>query len=182
MLRLNPITGTLSFVPDYAPPGPQGEPGEPGEPGYDGAQGPQGLRGLKGPKGDKGDKGATGSNGKDGVGILSGTTPPNLHAGEVGSFYIDYQNWLIYGPKSPDGWPAGVSLIGPQGEAGADGYDGYDGPPGPEGPQGKPGPQGPPGKQGIQGPPGPVGRVQYVNDNNPMQRGWVSTGISVQNN
>lgn len=185
MFRLNPITGSFAFVPEYAPPGPQGDPGEPGEPGQDGQLGPQGPQGQKGDKGDKGDKGEPGRNGKDGIGILSGTTPPSPFLGEPGSFYIDYQHWTIYGPKGLDSWPQGVSIIGPQGEPGLDGADGLDGEIGPQGIQGPPGPHGPAGPQGkpgVQGPPGPSGRVQYVGDQSQPQRGWVSGGITVQHN
>ena len=185
MFRLNPINGCFTFAPEYSPPGP---PGETGEPGYDGEQGPQGEKGDRGPKGEKGDQGPSGQpgrHGNDGVGILSGSTPPSPFLGPPGAFYIDYVHWTIYGPKTEDGWPMGVSMIGPQGEPGADGFDGRDGERGPMGEPGPPGRQGIPGVQGKPGPPGPIGppgRMQYVGESAPPQKGWVSAGISVQHN
>ena len=79
----------------------------------------------------------------------------------------------------------GISMIGPQGEPGWDGNDGKDGEPGPKGdpgPRGLQGPPGPPGPAGKQGPPGPPGRVHHTSDGSPNQRGWVPSGITVQNN
>jgi hypothetical protein len=186
MFRFNPVTGCFSFAPQVAPPGPKGETGEPG---YDGEQGPQGPQGERGPKGDKGDPGPTGApgrDGNDGVGILSGTTPPSPFLGSVGAFYIDYAHWTIYGPKTADGWPLGVSMIGPKGDPGLDGLDGQPGECGPQGIQGIQGPQGNPGPQGPIGPPGPQGapgRIHYTSDSDDFsQRGWVSAGITVQHN
>lgn len=185
MFRLNPITGSLSFVPEYAPPGPPGEPGEVGEPGLDGAPGPAGPAGRQGPKGEKGDKGDKGIDGKDGVGLLYGITPPSPFLGVPGSFYIDHTHWVIYGPKGHDLWPPGVSMIGPQGvpgEPGLDGLNGCQGPKGDPGPAGPTGPQGLPGKTGLQGPPGPPGRVYHSGDSPPTQRGWSPSGITVHHN
>lgn len=52
--------------------------------------------------------------------VLGGTGIPTDSVGEDGDFYIDSASWLIYGPKAAGHWPAGVSLIGPQGVPGAD--------------------------------------------------------------
>jgi hypothetical protein len=185
MFRFNPIDGCFTFAPEYSPPGPPGEPGEPGYPGLDGERGPKGEAGEQGPVGPKGDTGTAGVNGRDGLGILSGANAPSPFMGEIGQFYINYHSWLIYGPKSADGWPQGVSLIGPQGPPGWDGADGLDGEPGQRGepgPRGPVGPAGPQGKPGPQGSPGPAGRVQYTGDSPAKPRGWVSSGITVQNN
>lgn len=186
MFRLNPVTGILSFVPEYSPPGPTGEQGEPGFDGEPGPPGPKGDQGDPGIRGERGAKGEPGKDGKDGLGILSGTNPPSPYLGHQGQFYIDYIHWTIYGPKTSDGWPNGVSMIGPQGEPGYDGADGEKGDPGERGLQGPPGPpgkDGPPGPVGRQGPPGPPGRVFHANDNSEtQQRGWVQSGITVQTN
>lgn len=186
MFRLNPITGSFSYAPEYAPPGPPGEPGEPGEPGYDGEPGPQGPPGIEGKEGPQGPPGEPGRPGIDGAGILSGTTPPSPFLGHPGDFYIDYQRWSIYGPKTNEGWPMGVSMIGPQGEPGLDGRDGEPGEPGERGVAGPPGPpgrEGRPGPKGEPGPTGPPGRVFHANEaGTTQQRGWVSSGITVQNN
>ena len=185
MFRLNPITGVLSFVPEYAPPGPPGDVGDPGYDGEPGPQGPQGEPGERGEQGQRGERGESGNDGLDGLGILSGTAPPSPLLGSPGQFYIDYIHWTIYGPKGLDGWPMGVSMIGPQGEPG---YDGVDGDPGERGERGDPGFQGPPGKEGPPGPPGkpgpagPPGRVYHTNESGTtQQRGWIPSGITVQN-
>ncbi len=52
--------------------------------------------------------------GGSGFRLLSGVGPPSNGLGEDGDFYIDYLNWIIYGPKLGV-WPAGHSLEGPQG-------------------------------------------------------------------
>lgn len=49
-----------------------------------------------------------------GARLLSGQGPPPGSLGEDGDFYIDYLNWVIYGPKLGT-WPPGVSIIGPPG-------------------------------------------------------------------
>jgi hypothetical protein len=137
-------------------------------------------------RGEKGEQGEPGKDGMDGLGILSGTAPPSPFLGTAGQFYIDYMHWTIYGPKGHDGWPMGVSMIGPEGLPGVDGRDGKPGEPGERGIPGPPGPQGREGKQGPQGKPGPSGppgRVYHSNESGTtQQRGWVSSGITVQNN
>lgn len=59
--------------------------------------------------------------------LLSGATAPSDSLGVDGDFYIDYIYWIIYGPKTSGAWPAGVSLIGPQGNSGSDGANGANG-------------------------------------------------------
>jgi hypothetical protein len=86
--------------------------------------------------------GGGGGSGTDGNTVLSGSGVPSDSLGTDGDFYIDIVAWDIYGPKSGGTWPAGVSLIGPEGPQGDPGPTGD---PGPQGPQGDPGPQGPTG-------------------------------------
>lgn len=99
-----------------------------------GPAGPTGATGATGPKGDTGDAGpagatgatgpagADGADGQDGKTILYGTAAPTTE-GVDGDFYIRTSTNFIYGPKAGGTWPAGVSLVGPQGPAGADGAD-----------------------------------------------------------
>jgi len=180
MFRLNPITGSFNFIPELGRPGPPGEPGWDGEPGQPGERGVAGPAGPAGPCGVPGERGPAGKNGKDGLGILSGIAPPSAMVGDEGQFYIDHINWVLYGPKNAQGWPVGVSLIGPRGNPGRDGFDGLDGPPGPQGPPGI----------GIQGPPGPAGPpgqparstpvFSHQHEGEPPLRKLGSSGISVQ--
>ncbi|WP_412468551.1 beta strand repeat-containing protein [Pedobacter sp. KLB.chiD] len=62
--------------------------------------------------------------GSAGSSILNGNTPPGAGTGNNGDFYIDATTNLIYGPKSNGTWPAGKSLVGPQGPAGPTGANG----------------------------------------------------------
>jgi hypothetical protein len=93
--------------------------------------------------------------------ILVGTaSPPSSSTGCVGDLYINTTTWVIYGPKTVSGWPAGVSLVGPKGATGATGAAGPIGSQGPRGDTGQQGLQGltgATGEQGQQGLPGPKG-------------------------
>jgi hypothetical protein len=73
---------------------------------------------------------------------LNGTTLPTSAIGVNGDFYINTATNTLYGPKASGSWPAGVSLVGPQGVQGV---------------QGLQGPQGIQGPQGLQGPTGATG-------------------------
>ena len=91
--------------------------------------------------------------------ILHGAAPPSDDVGESGDFYIDDDDWLIYGPKNGS-WPEGASMVGPIGPTGASGATGAAGPKGDKGDTGAVGPagsQGPQGTTGAQGPTGPTG-------------------------
>lgn len=57
------------------------------------------------------------TNAGDGRTILNGAVAPTTE-GENGDFYIDTVLHKIHGPKAAGVWPAGVSLVGPQGEQG----------------------------------------------------------------
>lgn len=71
----------------------------------------QGPPGPQGPKGDHGDKGDRGNS------VLYGTVVPTIAVGIDGDFYINTTTHFMFGPKATS-WPAGTSLIGPQGIAG----------------------------------------------------------------
>jgi hypothetical protein len=100
----------------------QGPPGPPGPPG------PASI--VPGPPGDTGPPGPRGNS------VLYGTTDPLNAVGINGDFYVNTTTHFMFGPKTSGVWPAGTSLIGPQGPQGV---------------------QGPKGDQGLQGPLGPKG-------------------------
>jgi hypothetical protein len=86
-----------------------------------GLQGPQGAQGATGPQGPQGLPGSPGANGST---VLNGFGAPSSALGANNDWYIDRQNWLIYGPKTNGAWGSGVSLIGPQGPQGVQGPTG----------------------------------------------------------
>lgn len=73
--------------------------------------------------------------------FFTGVGLPDESLGVEGDVYFD-GGLLLYGPKAPEGWGAGKSLIGPQGNTGETGE------PGQPGEQGEPGIQGNPGSPG----------------------------------
>lgn len=81
----------------------------------------EGEVGPEGPQGEKGEQGDPGIPGSDGNSLLNGTQRPEENDGELGDFFIDTQNSLLYGPKTASGWGSPTNL---QGEAGQDGRDG----------------------------------------------------------
>ena len=117
--------------------GPAGPTGAAGAAGATGPQGPQGATGPTGPAGADGAAGAAGPAGPqgpagaDGRTVLYGTADPTTE-GVDGDFYINTTSHFMFGPKATV-WPAGISLIGPQGPAGATGPQGDTGPTGPQG-------------------------------------------------
>ena len=152
--------------------GPQGPAGVAGATGLTGPQGPAGATGLQGPAGVAGATGLTGPQGPAGVagpqglagtngnGVLNGASAPTNNQGVDGDFYVNTTTNTIYGPKANGTWPAGVSLVGPQGPAGVAGAIGPQGPTGLtglQGPAGVAGPQGPAGATGAAGAVGPQG-------------------------
>lgn len=59
---------------------------------------------------------------------------PADNLGNIGDLYLDMDTYIVYGPKTDDGWPStGRDLHGPAGPAG---------PPGPPGERGERGPEG----------------------------------------
>lgn len=126
--------------------GPQGPQGVKGDTGDEGPQGPQGDPGVKGDTGDQGPQGPAGTNGAT---VLNGTTDPGDEVGVDADFYINTATSFLFGPKTAGAWPAGVSLIGPQGDQGPQGPQGDQGPQGLQGDQGEKGDQGDPGVDGT---------------------------------
>jgi integrin beta 8 len=82
---------------------------------------------LVGPPGSDGADGADGLDGTDGTSLLSGTVPPTGGVGNDGDFYLDYNLYDIYGPKTGGSWGSGTSILGTVGSDGTDGVDGVDG-------------------------------------------------------
>jgi hypothetical protein len=81
--------------------------------------------------------------------FLKGTSNPTVSSGSVGDMFFNESSKELFGPKTSEGWGAGVSLRGPRGFSGGGG--------GGTGPQGPAGPQGPKGDTGATGPQGPAG-------------------------
>src|SRR5690554_5807910 len=95
-----------------------------------GPTGPTGAPGAQGPIGPQGVKGEDGADGQDGATIRSDAGAPAASLGNVGDYYFDKTDRLLYGPKTEAGWgdaADAVTLYGPQGPAGQDGADGADG-------------------------------------------------------
>lgn len=111
--------------------------------------------------------GPTGPAGADGATWLSGTVDPTTE-GENGDFYLNTATDTYFGPKAAGVWPAGQSLVGPQGPTGPTGATGPQGPTGATGPQGPTGPTGPQGIQGVQGDTGPAGPTGPQGDTGPQ--------------
>jgi hypothetical protein len=74
-----------------------------------------------------------------------------------GDFYINTSTNELFGPKTNGIWPAGVSLVGPQGIQGIAGPQGLQGTTGATGLTGPAGAQGIQGATGAAGPQGPIG-------------------------
>lgn len=76
--------------------GPTGPAGAAGPEGPQGTQGPQGIPGPEGPTGPAGPAGESGTL------ILDGAGPPDDALGNVGEYYVDTTNEIMYGPKQSD--------------------------------------------------------------------------------
>jgi len=126
-----------------------------------GAKGEPGIIGLTGAVG------PAGADGKVGNTIWSGEIDPERSLGAPGDFFINSSTRTLFGPKDlTNGWPSGVSLVGPvgpQGPAGEVGPAGISivGPVGPQGPAGEVGPAG----ISIVGPIGPQGPAGSAGSN-----------------
>jgi hypothetical protein len=64
--------------------------------------------------------------GGSGNSLHSGSGAPDDSLGANGDFYIDITATALYGPKSADAWPAGISLVGPPGGGGFTTVQRYD--------------------------------------------------------
>lgn len=142
------LPGTNGAVGATGPTGAQGIQGLSGTNGTNGAVGATGPIGLTGPAGAQGIQGLPGTNG---TAVLNGITNPAAGIGVNGDFYINTATNTLFGPKANGAWPAGVSLIGPQG------IQGLTGATGPAGAQGLPGAAGTNGTNGTVGATGPIG-------------------------
>lgn len=69
-----------------------------------------------------------GEDGEDGSQIFAGTGAPNSSEGANGDFYLDKDNYDMYGPKTDQGWGTGINLKGAEGNANVTRYifPGYD--------------------------------------------------------
>lgn len=76
---------------------------------------------LIGPSGGQGGPGATGQPGANGNTVRFGSGAPLNSLGADGDFYIDTVAHFIYGPRTSGTWPAGTSIVGPQGLQGTQG-------------------------------------------------------------
>ena len=189
---------------DSGPQGPVGLTGNAGAPGIAGAQGPIGFTGPQGVKGDTGDLGPIGLTGSagapgavgpqgpagvDGKSWYSGNGIPSVGIGSEGDFYLDLQTYMLYGPKTTDGWGSGVGLKsvavageqGPVGPAGAPGPKGDAGIAGALGPQGSIGPSGAPGLKGDKGDVGQQGPAGVNGQDGLNGRTWL-TGVGAPSN
>jgi hypothetical protein len=63
-----------------------------------------------------GPSGSGGSAGADGKTVIYGSGAPANGTGNDGDTFIDNTGHVLYGPKAAGAWPAGVSLVGPQGD------------------------------------------------------------------
>ena len=113
---------------------------------------------------------------------MNGATAPNNNQGVNGDFFINTATNTIYGPKANGAWPAGVSLVGPQGATGAAGATGPQGVAGAVGPQGPAGATGLTGAAGAVGPQGPVGATGSTGAVGPQgPAGLLASGSAVGN-
>ncbi|MEO7215710.1 hypothetical protein [Mucilaginibacter sp.] len=98
-----------------------------------GTDGTDGAVGSNGQDGTNGQNGTNGINGTNGSVTLSGNGAPATNIGVNGDYYLDKQNYLLYGPKVAAGWGVPILLRGadgaqgPAGPAGADGTVIYSG-------------------------------------------------------
>lgn len=79
-----------------------------------GCEGPQGP---EGPEGGEGPEGPVGQVGEDGSEIHAGSGAPDASLGGLGDFYLDKDNYELYGPKTENGWGTPINLKGADGNA-----------------------------------------------------------------
>lgn len=115
-----------------------------------------GPQGIQGPKGENGDRGLQGN---PGLSVVSGYGSPTAFTGEEGDFYLDLNNYKLYGPKKGESWGVARDLVGPKGDAGPIGPQGLKGDKGDVGATGAQGAVGSQGPSGAQGPKGDSGVV-----------------------
>lgn len=103
--------------------------------------------------------GPQGVAGAPGAVLLHGAADPTAADGGEGSFYLNTTTNTLFGPKTAEGWPAGVSVVGLTGPVGPAGPAGSDGAAGAQGPQGEKGEKGDTGETGATGPQGHQGEA-----------------------
>jgi hypothetical protein len=64
-----------------------------------------------------GPAGAAGAAGIAGNTIRNGIGTPSVTLGNIGDYYLDKTDYMLYGPKTILGWGMGLSLQGPEGNA-----------------------------------------------------------------
>jgi hypothetical protein len=78
-------------------------------------------------RGADGAQGPTGPAGADGTVIYGGDYQPDPALGKIGDYFIGKYTVMLYGPKTVNGWGAGISLRGATGTTGATGTPGTNG-------------------------------------------------------
>ena len=120
-----------------------------------------------------------------GASLLSGRGNPTFFDGSLGDFYLNLDNYKLFGPKSYDNsWGDGISIIGPQGIMGATGATGATGPQGIQGIQGIQGLKGDAGGFGYYGSFYDTGTVTLTQNQVravPLHVTDFSNGISIEN-
>ena len=74
--------------------------------------GPKNNNGWGTPISLQGPAGNDGQDGEDGSQIYSGTGSPDASLGVVGDYYLDKDNFDLYGPKTDSGWGTPINLKG----------------------------------------------------------------------
>lgn len=82
------------------------------------------LAGPDGQPGPTGPQGPTGSQGVAGSQILNGNNTPHTAIGNIGDYYLQPLTSRLFGPKTSNGWGAGILLRGAQGPKGDKGDPG----------------------------------------------------------
>jgi hypothetical protein len=107
---------------------PEASLGNPGDfyldPGSGHLYGPKTTQGWGDPQELGGTEGPQGPPGADGSQILAGSGVPGEDLGSNGDYYLDRDNYDLYGPKTEDGWGTPLHLQGDEGEQGPEGPPG----------------------------------------------------------
>jgi hypothetical protein len=107
---------------------PEASLGNPGDfyldPGSGHLYGPKTTQGWGDPQELGGAEGPQGPPGEDGSQIFAGSGVPDEELGSNGDYYLDRDNYDLYGPKTEDGWGTPIHLQGPEGEQGPEGPPG----------------------------------------------------------
>lgn len=119
--------GSIIYSGDYNPADNLGKSGDYYFGKYTGLWGPKTANGWGTPVDLKGPAGEKGADGADGSITLSGNGIPAPGLGVLGDFYLDKTNYLLYGPKTADGWGLALLLRGANGAQGPAGPAGEDG-------------------------------------------------------